>query len=545
MPITAPGRRQIYLQAVPATDNLTLTALAPTASASDIEITPSTHRLEISWTAGDGANRLVLMKSGAQVTASPADGESYAANAYFGLGTVFGDGSHAVYNGPGSSVTVSGLTPATPYYLSIFEYNGSGTTTNYRTPGTLGSGATRGIINVSTSALSLTEPDGLGEFAIELASTPLHDVTVDLTTDCPDDLTLSMDHVTLGSGGLSATVDVAIIDDDLDRNEGPCVITTAPAASADPSFADLDPADVSVTLGDDDTAGISVSPTSISISEMNGSAPVTIALRSQPEADVIIGLSATSADVTLSADSVTLTEANWSEGVEVTVSAVDDRVADGDANLTLVTSPVTSDDSVYNGMNPADVTVTVTDNDVAGVVVSPTELRLSEPDTQGVVTFRLQSEPTTPVTIPLSIENDEATVYPNEVTLDGENWDEGVNAIVTAADDSDVDGEQPSRLITGSVLSGDAAYAGMDPADVFIRVKDDDAAGVWLSHATMNVSEPDGTAAFFCPAHGPAVGRRDRRAETVQSGAHRLSGNSYLHAGQLRHRPDGAHHGGG
>ena len=146
------GATTNYLQAVPATDNLTMLALAPTASASDIEITPSTHRLEISWTPGDGANRLFLMNSGSQVTASPVDGESYSANASFDRGTLFGDGSYAVYNGPGSSVSVTGLTTATPYHLSIFEYNGSGATTNYRTPGTLGSGATRGIINVSTSS---------------------------------------------------------------------------------------------------------------------------------------------------------------------------------------------------------------------------------------------------------------------------------------------------------------------------------------------------------------------------------------------------------
>src|SRR5258706_6035751 len=75
---------------------------------------------------------------------------------------------------------------------------------------------------------------------------------------------------------------------------------------------------------------------------------------------------------TVAPASVTFTTANWNVARTVTVTGVDDAIADGPIAYTIVTAPATSTDPVYNNLNAADVSVTNSDNDVAGVSVNPT-----------------------------------------------------------------------------------------------------------------------------------------------------------------------------
>ena len=55
---------------------------------------------------------------------------------------------------------------------------------------------------------------------------------------------------------------------------------------------------------------------------------------------------------------------NWSTPQTVTVTGVNDTVADGDQAYTIVTAPAVSADPAYNGLNADDVSVVNTDNEV-------------------------------------------------------------------------------------------------------------------------------------------------------------------------------------
>jgi len=70
-----------------------------------------------------------------------------------------------------------------------------------------------------------------------------------------------------------------------------------------------------------------------------------------------------------------------------TITGVDDAVADGNVAYTIVTAPATSSDANYSGENPADVSVTNTDNDVAGITVSPTSGPRHDPKAGGTAAF--------------------------------------------------------------------------------------------------------------------------------------------------------------
>ncbi len=90
----------------------------------------TTNSVTINWSNGDGEKRLLLMRSGNAANKFPLDGTDYSASSSFGSGEDLGEGNFVVYNGSGSSVTVTDLDPNQTYYLRLFDYNNNSTTGN-------------------------------------------------------------------------------------------------------------------------------------------------------------------------------------------------------------------------------------------------------------------------------------------------------------------------------------------------------------------------------------------------------------------------------
>jgi uncharacterized delta-60 repeat protein len=109
-----------------------------------------------------------------------------------------------------------------------------------------------------------------------------------------------------------------------------------------------------------------VTPTSgLITTEVGGQATFTVSLDTQPSADVIIPVS--SSDITegtVSTDSLTFTADNWNVPQTVTITGADDVLADGNIAYTIVLGAASSTDARYSGLDPIDVSVTNTDNDV-------------------------------------------------------------------------------------------------------------------------------------------------------------------------------------
>ncbi|MCE1187950.1 MAG: fibronectin type III domain-containing protein [Ignavibacteria bacterium] len=128
-----------YLTTGNPVNNTSTLAAEPTTNAGAPTFTAiSATGFTMNFTSGNGAGRIVLVKSGSAVNSAPVDGTTYTANAAFGSGTQLGTGNYVVYSGTGNSVTVTGLSAATTYYAAVYEFNGSATTTNFytTTPGT-------------------------------------------------------------------------------------------------------------------------------------------------------------------------------------------------------------------------------------------------------------------------------------------------------------------------------------------------------------------------------------------------------------------------
>ncbi|HNP30348.1 MAG TPA: FG-GAP-like repeat-containing protein, partial [Nitrospirales bacterium] len=203
----------------------------------------------------------------------------------------------------------------------------------------------------------------------------------------------------------------------------------------------------------------------------------TVRLGSLPTANVTIGLSSDdTTEGTVSPTSLTFTSANGTTAQTVTVTGVDDGVVDGDVAYTIVTAAATSTDADYSGRNAADVSVTNTDDDVAGIAVTPTT-GLTTTEAGGTATFTvvLDTLPLSPVTIGLSSSNTtEGTVSPASLTFSIVNGTTPQTVTVTGVNDSEVDGNVAYTIVTAAATSTDPIYNGRNAADVSVTNTDND-----------------------------------------------------------------------
>ncbi|MEZ4727586.1 MAG: Calx-beta domain-containing protein [Caldilineaceae bacterium] len=350
--------------------------------------------------------------------------------------------------------------------------------------------------SVTPTSLTVREPSESIPFTITLTSQPIASVRVTLrssdTTECsvPSSVTLNAQNWQSG-----VVVNLTAVDDDVVDGDQPCTIQTV-VSSADPLYDEMVMADVSATVESEDVAGVAITPDTVTVAEPATSALFTVTLTSQPLTAVQINLASTTLSECTVPTSVTVTAANWRQGVTVPVIAVDDDVADGEQNCTVQTS-ATSSDVHYNGIAVADVPVTVQDNDVAGVAITPTILTLSEPNGSGSFSLNLTSKPRNPVTVRLtSDDTGECRVSNSSVTLDSNNWNVSVVVPVNAVDDEIDDSDQLCTINT-TVTSNDIGYNGLAADDIAVTVQDDsDTAGMTVSTTALTVTEPSGTASY-------------------------------------------------
>ena len=156
------GGTENYILTGPLTANMTTASVTePVTPASNIVFSEVTaNSMTLTWTAGSGDYKLVLVHSGSNVNSDPVDGTAYASNSVYGSGQQIGTGNYVVSTGSSNTVTVTGLTANTTYYFRVYEYNGTSGAENYLiTSPASGSQATS---TASTSHLVISEIYGGG-----------------------------------------------------------------------------------------------------------------------------------------------------------------------------------------------------------------------------------------------------------------------------------------------------------------------------------------------------------------------------------------------
>ena len=170
--------------------------------------------------------------------------------------------------------------------------------------------------------------------------------------------------LTIGAGATSATKTFTLTPTDDDRAEGDEELTV------DGSVTGLSVTSTTVTIEDDETAGVTVSETDLTVTEEDGTGDsYTVVLDSQPAANVVVTVTGhAGSEVSLSRTTLTFTALNWSTAQTVTVTAGND--ADAIDDTVTLSHGAASSDGDYQGITIAGLTVTVSDNETVSTSVT-------------------------------------------------------------------------------------------------------------------------------------------------------------------------------
>lgn len=216
-------------------------------------------------------------------------------------------------------------------------------------------------------------------YTVVLNTAPSANVIITLQPDGQLQATPSSLTFTPGNWSVAQTVTVDAVADQVAEGDHTGTITHS-AASADPVYHGIAIGGVTASVRDPDFAWISMFPPSppCDLYEPGPTgADYPVRLTSKPTANVVVTLSPDS-QVTVSAASLTFTPANWDVEQIVTVTAVNDAVADG-YHEGVITLSAASADPVYNGLT-SEGRAAIIDND--GPSALPDEVSTNE-DTPG------------------------------------------------------------------------------------------------------------------------------------------------------------------
>lgn len=452
-------------------ESATYTVVLATAPSADVSIPIATS---------DASEGLLGSASFVLMTFTPSTWSTPQSVTVTGVDDDIADGPQAF------TITLGAATTADPRYSGMDATDVNVTNLDDDSPG----------IGVDpTSGLVTTEGGTTATFTVVLQSRPTATVTLQVGSSDLTEGTASPTTLTFNAASWNApqTVTVTGVNDAFADGDQLYNLVVHVASSADANYASLADIRAIATNIDDETASITVSPTSgLITTEAGGTATFTLRLSSSPTSDVTIALSSDNTlEGTVAPASVVFTTLNWNVPRTIVVTGVNDFVADGARLFNVVTALAVSADSSYSGLNANDVSVTNTDNDVVGVTITPTSgLTTTEAGAIAMFQARLTSQPTADVTISLnSTDASEGSVLPVSVTFTSLTWSTNVDITVSGVDDALLDGDVAYSIVTGAAVSTDLGYDGFDASDVSVINQDNDVP--FVQQAYVKAASPD------------------------------------------------------
>ncbi len=354
---------------------------------------------------------------------------------------------------------------------------------------------TAGItVTESVGSTAVTEGGATDSFTVVLTSQPTSTVQITFTTST-EGVTLSAMSLNFTSENWSTpqTVTATAVNDFIAQGDHTGTVTFTVLSTAT-GYATASPSPIVVAITDNDVAGVTMTESvgSTVVAEGGATDSFTVVLTSQPTSTVQIAFTTSTEGVTLSAMALNFTSENWSTPQTVTVTAVNDDMAQGMHSATIA-SAVVSSATGYGGLSLGDITATVTDNDVAGVTVSAVSGTTLEGATTATYTIQLDSQPTSTVVIAIETTSTRITTDVSSVTFTSANWSTPQTITVTPVDDVISQPTEYASLlhtITSEAVTGYPVSLPIDSRTV--TVNDDDIAGITLTELGGSTAVTEG-----------------------------------------------------
>ncbi|MFC1597786.1 GEVED domain-containing protein, partial [Planctomycetota bacterium] len=245
-----------------------------------------------------------------------------------------------------------------------------------------------------------------------------------------------------------------------------------------------------IDVTDDDSPGVHVSESGgdTQVAEGGATDTYTVVLTSEPTHDVHVVLDPDTQLGVAPVGPLVFTPADWDSAQTVTVSAVDDDVAEG-AHTGAIVHTASSTDPAYDGIAVDSVTANIDDNDTAGVTILETggDTAVVEGGATDSYHVLLTSQPTHNVHVLLDPDTQVGVAPAGPLVFTPADWDSAQTVTVSAVDDDVVEGPHTGTILH-TASSADPIYNGIAVDSVTANVGDNDTAGV-------SILEPGGDTA--------------------------------------------------
>ena len=325
--------------------------------------------------------------------------------------------------------------------------------------------------NIAPTNITATEGGATGSYKIKPTSPPTALVTISFNTG--NQLNPIATPITFDSTNwnVAQTVTVTAIDDNVAQGTHSGTIAHT-VTSTDANYNAKVIPNVTASITDNDSPGISIvqSQGETAIAEGGATDTYGLLLTTAPTANVTINFD-TGSQINAIAP-VTFTPNNWNVAQNVTVTAIDNSIAQGTRSGTIAHTSVSTDTN-YNNLTISPVTATIADNDTTGVNISQQSTTATEGGATSSYTLNLNSQPTAPVTISFDAGNQISAIAP--ITFDSTNWNVAKPVTVTATDDAVVEGNHAGS-ISHTATSTDSKYSAIGIPAVNVAITDNDTA---------------------------------------------------------------------
>ena len=383
---------------------------------------------------------------------------------------------------------------------------------------------------------------GLAEFTVSATPVPEEALTVNVEVTDSGEFARGGQAgprpVIVGSDG-TARLTVATVDDGDDEPDGRIEATVGIGRGYTVASPPSDSAAVAVA-DDDDPVSIPraafAEPASV---RREGDAPAELRVGISPPPESAVALNYTLGGTAALDEDYRIAGADGGGGavavaagadaVFIAVTFLQDNRVEGDETVTIALAAGRGYEVGAAGVH----TLTLEDDDSAGVSVSPRSLTVEEGGANGAYTVSLGTDPGGTVTVTPFLDDPGAAAVSGSLSFTSENWREAQRVLVSALDDADAGNES---VTVSHRVSG---YPGVDAApDVTVTVIDDDvdlgdpvvsiaAAGAieegGLARFTLRADPPPGApfavnVAVADPGGFAAVGQAGSRPVTIGTG---------------------------